>query len=163
VRGYSATCVGTPLQHTKRKSAGWLTRVSWLADLSCPSWARTRTLLIQRGRCDLSNSGSFPTFTRVRVTRCRNLPAFMPDFAVLYSLRCRSLLVSHLLRWTQASHTHASFLPGGARTPDRRGRLRAALLGVNNLSYWIQHCLTPPPSEMNRPQTSAIREDRIHQ
>ena len=50
--------------------------------------------------------------------------AFMPDFAVLYSLRCRSLLVSHLVGWTQASHTDSSFLLGGARTPDRRGPLR---------------------------------------
>jgi hypothetical protein len=45
--GHSASCVGTLLQHTKGKSAGWLTHVSSPADLSCPSWARTRTLLIQ--------------------------------------------------------------------------------------------------------------------
>jgi len=32
-----------------------------------------------------------PPFTRVRVTRCRGLKAFMPDFAVLYSRKCRSL------------------------------------------------------------------------
>ena len=57
----------------------------------CPSWARTRTLLIQRGRCNRSNSGNLPPFTRVRVTRCRSLLAFMSDFAVLYSLKCRSL------------------------------------------------------------------------
>ncbi len=48
--GHSATGVGTLLQHTKGKSAGWLTIVSSPADLSCPSWARTRTLLIQ-SRC----------------------------------------------------------------------------------------------------------------
>ena len=50
---------------------------------SCPSWARTRTLLIQRGRCNGPNSDNLPQFTRVRVTRCwnsrlpcRNLPHF---------------------------------------------------------------------------------------
>ena len=58
---------------------------------SCPSWARTRTLLIQRGRDNQPNSSNLLTFTRVRVTRCWNLPAFMPAFAVLYSLKCRSL------------------------------------------------------------------------
>jgi hypothetical protein len=31
-------------------------------------------------------------FTRVRVTRCWDLMALMPGFAVLYSLRCRGLL-----------------------------------------------------------------------
>ena len=39
--------VGTLPQHTKRKSAGLLTSVSAPADSSCPSWARTRTPLIQ--------------------------------------------------------------------------------------------------------------------
>ena len=71
-----------------------LTRVSSPADLSCPSWARTRTLLIQRGRCNHPNSGNLQPFTRVRATRCRSLKTFMPDFAVLYSLKCRSLLRS---------------------------------------------------------------------
>jgi hypothetical protein len=45
--GHSASRVGTLPQHTKRKSAGLLTSVSAPADSSCPSWARTRTLLIQ--------------------------------------------------------------------------------------------------------------------
>jgi len=77
-----------------------------------PSWARTRTLLIQRGRCNLSNSGNLPTFTRVRVTRCRSLKAFMPDFAVLYSLKCRGL--SHAFGLT----TNALFSVPAARTED---------------------------------------------
>ena len=54
----------------------------------CPSWARTRTLLIQRGHYNHPNSSNLPPFTRVRVTRCWSLAGFMPDFAVLYSLRC---------------------------------------------------------------------------
>src|SRR5580765_4242854 len=58
---------------------------------SCPSWARTRTLLIQRGDCNPPNSGNLQAFTRDRVTRCRGLTAFVSDFAVLYSLKCRSL------------------------------------------------------------------------
>ena len=41
---------GQRMRVTAARSAGWLTRVSSPADLSCPSWARTRTLLIQRGR-----------------------------------------------------------------------------------------------------------------
>ena len=70
---------------------------------SCPSWARaaggrrpTRTLLIQRSRCNRLNSGNLQPFTRVRVIRCRSLKAFMPDFAVLDSLKCRSLPVLDL-------------------------------------------------------------------
>ena len=39
----------------------------------------------------VSASGNLPTFTRVRVTRCRSLTTSVPDFAVLYSLKCRSL------------------------------------------------------------------------
>jgi hypothetical protein len=58
----------------------------------CPSWARTRTLLIQRGRYNQPNSSNLQPFTRVRVTRCWSLLGFMLDFAVLYSLKCRSLL-----------------------------------------------------------------------
>ena len=57
----------------------------------CPSWARTRTLLIQRNRCNRLNSGNLPPFTRVRATRCQSLPTWMPDFAGPYSLTCRSL------------------------------------------------------------------------
>ena len=83
----------------------------------------------------------------------------MPDFAVLYSLRCRSLLVSHLVGWTQASHTDSSFLLA-VRGPQTVAGDSAALLNVNNLSSWIQHCLTPPALERSRPQTSAIREAR---
>ncbi len=54
----------------------------------CPSWARTRTLLIQRGRCNHPNSGNLQPFTRVRATRCWSLLGFMLDFAILYSLKC---------------------------------------------------------------------------
>jgi hypothetical protein len=32
---------------------------------SCPSWARTRTLLIQRGRYNQPNSSNLQPFTRV--------------------------------------------------------------------------------------------------
>ena len=38
------------------------------------------------------NYRNLQPFTRVRVTRCWSLLAFMPDFAVLYSLKCQSLL-----------------------------------------------------------------------
>jgi hypothetical protein len=62
----------------------------------CPSWARaegdllgsTRTLLIQRGHHNRSNSSNLQQFTRVRVTRCWSLLGFMLEFAVLYSLKC---------------------------------------------------------------------------
>jgi hypothetical protein len=54
----------------------------------------TRTLLIQRGRCNRPNSSNLLPFTRVRVTRCWSLLGFMLDFAVLYSLKCLSLHVS---------------------------------------------------------------------
>jgi hypothetical protein len=87
--GILPQAVGTLLQHTKRKSAGWLTLVSSPADLSCPSWARTRTLLIQRGHQKPRNSSNLQSFTRVRVARCWSLLVFMPYFAVLYSLKCQ--------------------------------------------------------------------------
>jgi hypothetical protein len=58
----------------------------------CPSWARTRTLLIQRDRCNRPNSSNLPPFPRVRVTRCWSLLGFMLDFAVLYSHKCYTLL-----------------------------------------------------------------------
>jgi hypothetical protein len=65
----------------------------------CPSWARaegdllgsTRTLLIQRGHYYQPNSSNLPTLTRVRVTQCWSLLAFMLDFAVLYSLKYQVL------------------------------------------------------------------------
>jgi hypothetical protein len=44
----------------------------------CPSWARTRTLLIQRGRGEPPNSSNLHAFTRVRVTRCSRWMDFMP-------------------------------------------------------------------------------------
>jgi hypothetical protein len=50
--------------------------------------ARTRTLLIQRGHQKQPNSSKLLPFTRVRVTRCWSLLAFMLDFAVLHSLKC---------------------------------------------------------------------------
>jgi hypothetical protein len=53
----------------------------------------TRTLLIQRGRYNHSNSSNLQTFTRVRVTQCWSLLGFMLDFAVLYSLKCQGLLL----------------------------------------------------------------------
>jgi hypothetical protein len=73
--GNSATCVGTLPEHTKRKSAGWLTHVSSPADLSCPFWARaeggllgpTRTLLVERPSEPAEFSNLQPS-TRVRVT-----------------------------------------------------------------------------------------------
>ncbi len=43
------------------------------------------------GRGNPSDSGNLPPSTRVCVTRCRGLKAFMPDFAASYSLKCRSL------------------------------------------------------------------------
>jgi hypothetical protein len=52
--------------------------------LSCPSWARTRTLLIQRGRGNQPNSSNLLPFTRARVTGCWGSPASMLD--------CRGLL-----------------------------------------------------------------------
>ena len=128
--GHSAS-VGTLLLHTKGKSAGWLTIVSSPANVSCPSWARaagrapkktptvihrghcpswarTRTLLIQRGRCNPPNSGNLQPFTRVRVTRCRSLKGFMPDFAVLYSLKCRSLLDFRVVGPVDPCRSHAT-------------------------------------------------------
>jgi hypothetical protein len=86
--GHSATGVGTLLQHTKGKSAGWLTIVSSPADLGCPSWARaeggllgpTRTLLIQSlpaqaGVSDnLLGNGYLPSIGAR--SPCRSLPAF---------------------------------------------------------------------------------------
>ena len=54
----------------------------------CPSWARTRTLLIQRGHYNHPNSTNLRVSTRGRVTRCWGLVTLMPDFAVPYSLRC---------------------------------------------------------------------------
>ena len=62
-----------------------------MSRFSCPSWARTRTLLIQRGRRNRLNSSNLLPFTRVRVTRCWSLLALMLDFAVVCSHRCRSL------------------------------------------------------------------------
>jgi hypothetical protein len=63
------------------------------------------------GPCNRPNSSNLPPFTRVRVTRCRSLPAFMPDFAVLYSLKCRSLpsrsAPSNLTRWTTGGANYA--------------------------------------------------------
>ena len=77
-----ATGVGTLLQHTNEKSAGWLTNVSSPADLSCPSWARTRTLLIQSppawaGYSDnLLGNGHFPSIgARFPAVVCPVLPA----------------------------------------------------------------------------------------
>jgi hypothetical protein len=60
---------------------------------NCPSWARTRTLLIQRGQWNTPKSSNLLPFTRVRVTRCWSLLGFMLDFAVLYSLKRQSLPV----------------------------------------------------------------------
>jgi AMP-binding enzyme C-terminal domain len=96
----NASCVGTPLKHTKRKSAGWLTFVSSAVDLSCPSWARAeggrrpvRTLLIQRGPWNRLNPSDLQPITRVRVTQCWSLLGFLIDFAVLYSFKCQGLLL----------------------------------------------------------------------
>ena len=66
----------------RKKTAGAL------APASGPSWARTRTLLIQRGHQNHPNSSNLQPFTRVRVTRCWSLLAFMPYFAVFHSLKC---------------------------------------------------------------------------
>jgi hypothetical protein len=58
----------------KRKSAGLLTSISAPADLSCPSWARTRTLLIQ-SRCRWgSGSGQVARKRSLTEHRCP-LPA----------------------------------------------------------------------------------------
>jgi hypothetical protein len=62
--------------------------------VSCPSWARTRTLLIQRGRGNQPDSSNLLPKMRVRVTRCWSLLGRMLDLAGLYSLRCRSLPIS---------------------------------------------------------------------
>jgi hypothetical protein len=67
------------------------THRSGIGPSNCPSWARTRTLLIQRGQRKHLNSSNLQAFTRVRVTRCWSLMGFMLDFAVLYSLKCRGL------------------------------------------------------------------------
>jgi hypothetical protein len=40
---------------------------------SCPSWARTRTLLIQSRQHNPPNSSNLQPFTRARVTRCWSL------------------------------------------------------------------------------------------
>ncbi len=69
-----------------RKKA--LRRKNRCGAFSCPSWARTRTLLIQRGRGNQPNSSNLLPFMRVRVTRCWSLLGFMLDFVVLYSLKC---------------------------------------------------------------------------
>ena len=54
---------GEPASRNKRKGP---THRSGIEPSSCPSWARTRTLLIQRGRCNHPNSGNLQPFTRVR-------------------------------------------------------------------------------------------------
>ena len=57
----------------------------------CPSWARTRTLLIQRGHC---NSPNVRQLAGIYARSCHPMPgwtAFVSDFALLYSLKCRSL------------------------------------------------------------------------
>ena len=57
----------------------------------CPSWARTRTLLIQRGQYNQPNPSNLLTFTRVRATQCCGLLAAMLDFALVCSHKCQSL------------------------------------------------------------------------
>jgi hypothetical protein len=105
---------------------------------NCPSWARTRTLLIQRGCGSRRNSSNLLPFTRVRVTRCWSLLAFMLDFAVVRSHRCQSLLVSpiwpggrRLVIRTQASylavpgaHTVAGESRPRSRKAHQSGRVR---------------------------------------
>ena len=51
----------------------------------CPFWARTRTLLIQRSRCNQPNSDNLPPLARVRVTRRR-------EPAGIHAKLCRALL-----------------------------------------------------------------------
>jgi hypothetical protein len=73
-----------------------------VAGLHCPSWAssRRRPFGANQDSPDPEGAVEHPEFqqlatlTRVRVTRCRSLLAFMRDFAVLYSLKCQSLLRS---------------------------------------------------------------------
>jgi hypothetical protein len=91
IREIRTSRVGTLQQQLNAKSASGLSVVSPPDDLSCPSWARTRTLLIQRGRCKPLDSSNLLPFTRVRVTRCWSLLAWMLQSAVLCSLRYRSL------------------------------------------------------------------------
>jgi hypothetical protein len=43
------------------------------------------------GPLDTLTSSNLQPFTRVRVTRCWSQLAFVPEFAVLHSLKCRSL------------------------------------------------------------------------
>jgi hypothetical protein len=65
------------------------------AGLHCPSWARTRTLLIQRGRCTRLSSSKLLTFTRfvslnagvrrIHAGLCHASPAHVSEFAWLAS------------------------------------------------------------------------------
>jgi hypothetical protein len=77
-----------------------------------PAWDRARTLLIQRGRHNHLHSSSLRLFTRVRVTRCWGLAALMPNFAVLYSLRFRSL-PDHRVPFVSSSRPFAAANAGG--------------------------------------------------
>jgi hypothetical protein len=81
-----AICRADPSTNTQRSRAG----------KNRPSCTRTKALLIQRAPVT-ARSRQPAAITRVRVTRCRSLPAFMPDFAVLYSLKCRSCRVDQHL------------------------------------------------------------------
>jgi hypothetical protein len=87
-------------------------------------WAQPGFSWVQRGRYNHLNSSNLLPFTRVRVTRCWSLLGFMLDFAVLYSLKCRScrprgMLVADSSNswWPKSSSCGVMSISG---TPERR-------------------------------------------
>jgi len=88
-----------------------------------PPWARaaggrrpTRTIPVQRGQHCYPTSSNLQPRTRVRVTRRWGLLASMPDFAILYSLKC-------------------SGRPGAAATCDGAARSRSSGEGVGRRDF----------------------------